>query len=529
MGSVTTSVRRALSRLDDERLARLSAGDRVGAFATLYARHHQALYRYCATIVGEDADAQDALQATWLRALVALRRGQRDAPLRPWLFRIAHNESISILRRRARAREPVLIPAGPPPTAEEGMLARERFSQLVDDLHGLPDRARSAIVLRELTGLSHEEIAGALDITVGAAKQSVYEARRGLQDEARGRAMACPEIQGRISDGDRRVMRGRAVRAHLRQCPDCTAFAQAIGDRSASLGAFVPTLALASSGAILRQVAGATGTTTAGATTAGGIGGAAGTTGATGAATKALGAGLLAKSLAATGAVVTAAGVTVAISADQPQTHHFRHRAPSALVAAMAATTSTSDARPAVVTSEAARATIGPRAAAGGHGRAGGRPRPAAARHGTPAARAARHARPAAAHRHAHPGHGRSGAAHAAHPAPEPSAPAAHPARGSSAPAAQPARGNSAAAPAAHPARGRSAVAHAAQVARGSAHGRSGAAHTAHPAAAHGKGRHPTATHRGSTSGHRHPVLLPASSAPAHGRSAAAHAGHSTK
>ncbi len=519
MGSVTTSVRRALSRLDDERLARLSAGDRAGAFATLYARHHQALYRYCATIVGEDADAQDALQATWLRALVALRRGQRDAPLRPWLFRIAHNESISILRRRARTREPVLIPAGPPPTAEEGVLARERFSQLVDDLHGLPDRARSAIVLRELTGLSHEEIAGALDITVGAAKQSVYEARRGLQDEARGRAMACPEIQGRISDGDRRVMRGRAVRAHLRQCPDCTAFAQAIGDRSAWLGAFVPTLALASSGAILRQVAGATGASTTGATTAGGIGTAAGTTGATGAATKALGAGLLAKSLAATGAVVTAAGVTVAISADQPQTHHSRHRAPSALVAATAAATSTSDAGPAVVTLQAARATIGPRAVAGGHGRAGGRSRPAAAaRHARPAARGARHAGSAAAHRHAHPGHGRSGAAHAAHPAPEPSAPAA-----------QPARGNSAAAHAAHPARGRSAVAHAAQIARGSAHGRSGAAHSADPAAARGKGRHPTATHGGSTSGHRHPALLPASSAPAHGRSAAAHAGHSTK
>src|SRR4051794_14470229 len=72
----------------DERLARLVAEGSERAFTTLYERHGQRLYRYARSIVGNDADAQDVLQSTMTSALVALRRGARDAPLRPWLFRI---------------------------------------------------------------------------------------------------------------------------------------------------------------------------------------------------------------------------------------------------------------------------------------------------------------------------------------------------------------------------------------------------------------------------------------------------------
>src|SRR4051812_5541118 len=70
----------------------------AAGFARVYARHHQALYRYCRSIVRHDQDAQDALQSAMLRAFVALQTERRELELRPWLFRIAHNESISILR-----------------------------------------------------------------------------------------------------------------------------------------------------------------------------------------------------------------------------------------------------------------------------------------------------------------------------------------------------------------------------------------------------------------------------------------------
>src|SRR5438270_4422357 len=88
------------ARLGDERLARLASAGHRRAFAVVYERHHQALYRYCRSILRDEADAQDALQSTFTAAFAALLRGRRDAPIRPWLFRIAHNEAVSLLRRR---------------------------------------------------------------------------------------------------------------------------------------------------------------------------------------------------------------------------------------------------------------------------------------------------------------------------------------------------------------------------------------------------------------------------------------------
>ncbi|MGH2914748.1 MAG: RNA polymerase sigma factor, partial [Solirubrobacteraceae bacterium] len=321
-----------LSRLDDERLAKLSAGDGQQAFAALYERHHQALFRYCATIVRDDSDAQDALQATWMHALVALRRGQRDAPLRPWLYRIAHNESVSILRRRGHAAKPLRVPACPPTSAEDRAVQRERLAQLVADLGALPERPRSALVLRELAGLSHQEIALALQTTVAAAKQSIYEARCSLHDLAQGRTMACADLRRRVSDGDGRVLRARCVRAHMRQCPECAAFAAAIADRPTALAALVPMLPVAASWAILRRAvgsgAGGGASAGAGATAVGG--------GAAAAAGKVAGIGLAAKSLAVTGLALTVAAVTVTVTGVTAVTGSQLRAAPSVSRAAHA-------------------------------------------------------------------------------------------------------------------------------------------------------------------------------------------------
>src|SRR3954451_22824967 len=84
--------------------SRAARGD-AGAFTAVYERHHQALYRYCRSILRHEEDAQDALQSTMARAFAALEREERDFELRPWLFRIAHNEAISILRRRRETDE----------------------------------------------------------------------------------------------------------------------------------------------------------------------------------------------------------------------------------------------------------------------------------------------------------------------------------------------------------------------------------------------------------------------------------------
>jgi RNA polymerase sigma factor (sigma-70 family) len=253
----TLSISAPTGLFGDERLARLTGEGNERAFSTLYTRFHQSLYRYCYSMLRHEADAQDALQSTFTSALVALRRGQRDAPLRPWLFRIAHNESISLLRKRRPVSELSEAIESPMPSVDVAADRRERLALLVADLQELPERQRGALVMRELNGLSHEELAQALGISVGAAKQTVFEGRRALAEFERGRAMACDQIQQVISDGDRRALRARRVRAHLRECSGCTAFAAAIPERRSALLALAPALPAAAASGLFTRITGA--------------------------------------------------------------------------------------------------------------------------------------------------------------------------------------------------------------------------------------------------------------------------------
>jgi RNA polymerase sigma factor (sigma-70 family) len=309
-----------LALFGDERLARLVGNGRERAFAALYERYHQPLYRYCRSIVRDDTDAEDALQSTLASAFVALKRGQRDAPLRPWLFRIAHNEAISLIRRRAGTRELTDAPEQCVASAEDRAGERARFALLIADLRELPDRPRGALLMRELSGLSHEEIAIALETSVGAAKQAIFEARRALLEFGEGRSMHCEDVRRTVSDGDGRALRGRRVRAHLRDCALCSAFAAAIPSRREDLRAVVPVLAPAASAAMLARVIGA------------GSGHGAGGAGAVaaGAAGKTVGATLAAKVLAGTAVLVTAAAGVTGVHAILTKSRHVAARPPSA-------------------------------------------------------------------------------------------------------------------------------------------------------------------------------------------------------
>ena len=153
--------------LSDDRLARRAVEGDERAFAAIFDRYHQSLYRYCLAIVGDSQDAQDALQNTMVKVLRALPGEQRRIQLKPWLYRIAHNESIELLRRRRETRQldPELAAAGPG-LAEEAA-SRERLRRLISDLDELPERQRGALVMRELAGLDFAEIGTALGTSAG--------------------------------------------------------------------------------------------------------------------------------------------------------------------------------------------------------------------------------------------------------------------------------------------------------------------------------------------------------------------------
>jgi RNA polymerase sigma factor (sigma-70 family) len=238
----------------DERLARLvSAGSERG-LTVLYERHHQALYRYCRSILRDHDDAQDALQSTMTRAFVALRSSERDLAVRPWLFRIAHNEAISILRKR-RPNDCLVEECLPSDVGVERTLEqRERLRVLLADLKALPVRQRAALLMRELSGLPIEEIAAALSVSPGAAKQTLFEARSSLHELAEGRAMGCENVRRAICDKDGRVLRGRRISSHLRGCADCREFRALIDTRTADLRALAPPLPAAAATAMLARV-----------------------------------------------------------------------------------------------------------------------------------------------------------------------------------------------------------------------------------------------------------------------------------
>ena len=314
-----------VSQLGDELLARQAARGSERAFAAIYERYHQQLYRYCRSILHDDADAQDALQSTFAGALQALRRDGRSAPLRPWLYRIAHNEAISVLRRcrRNEADELDAETLRAPSSVEQQAADRARWVRLVADLGRLPERQRGALLLRELSGLSHDEIAIALGTSAGAAKQAIFEARQALTALEEGRSMSCDEARRRISEGDRRVLRGRRVGAHLRACAGCEAFALAIPARRDELRALTPALPPAIATAVLARSMQASSThgSTAGAATAG-----------AGAGGKAVGTAMVWKAVAGV-AVIAAAAAGVSHLHHSPRSLQTPARTPAAPVA----------------------------------------------------------------------------------------------------------------------------------------------------------------------------------------------------
>jgi RNA polymerase sigma factor (sigma-70 family) len=238
----------------DDSLARLAAAGDTRAFAAIYRRHHQPLYRYARSLLGNDDDATDVLQSTMERAMRALPGESREIALRPWLFRIAHNEAISLLRRRGRDAGPAVPEDVPATIADPG--TREELRELLGDLRQLPERQRGALVMRELNGLDYEEIGAALGASVAAAKQAVYEARMGLQTLAEGREMDCALVREAISGTDRRRLRGRRIRGHLRACEPCQDFEAATRRRPKALAALAPPIPAVAAAGVLQGVLG---------------------------------------------------------------------------------------------------------------------------------------------------------------------------------------------------------------------------------------------------------------------------------
>lgn len=170
----------ALRAQPDRRLVDLVRDGYDAAFEEIVRRYRRQLDRFAAAIVG--GRSEDVTQDAFSKALLALRGSEAEIELRPWLYRIVRNTALNDLRDRAPATDeiPETLPGGLSTTA--AVLAREELADLMKRLHALPENYRAAIVMRELEGLSHEEIAAALGLSGGAARQVLYRARTTLRE-----------------------------------------------------------------------------------------------------------------------------------------------------------------------------------------------------------------------------------------------------------------------------------------------------------------------------------------------------------
>jgi RNA polymerase sigma-70 factor (ECF subfamily) len=171
----------------DALVAAARNGDRQ-AFEALVRATHTDVYTLAYRMVGNEEDARDVVQESYLRAYRGLRRFRGDAQFSTWLYRITANCASTHLTRRYRHRHDELIDDAPyvdsnadidPAAQADAALLRDRLDEA---LHQLPARLRAVVVLRDVYDLPHEAIATELGISESAAKVRLHRARRKLRE-----------------------------------------------------------------------------------------------------------------------------------------------------------------------------------------------------------------------------------------------------------------------------------------------------------------------------------------------------------
>jgi len=297
---------RLLRLASDERLVeQVRAGSQV-AFEAIFDRHHRGILAFCRHLLGSTEEAEDAVQHTFMAAYRDMVSSVKEIQLRAWLYTIARNRCLTLLRgRRERPLGELDEPSTESLSAE--VERRQDLRELLADLAGLPEEQRSALVLAEVGAVSHEEIAVVLGVPREKVKALVFQARSSLAASRKARDTPCAEIREQLANLRGGSLRRNTLRRHLRECPGCRAFRRELQAQRKALAVVlpvVPTLALKES-ALAAAFGG--GAAAAGGAAAGVTGGAAlGTAASTG------GSAVAAKALVAVALVGggTAAGVT---------------------------------------------------------------------------------------------------------------------------------------------------------------------------------------------------------------------------
>jgi RNA polymerase sigma factor (sigma-70 family) len=244
--------------LASRRLLRLAGDDRLvaqiqrgsdAAFEVAFERHGPGILAFCRHMLGSREEAEDAVQHTFAAAYRDLQRGgDREIALKPWLFTIARNRCLSVLRARHE------VPQDHTEVATAGLTEqverRAELRELLADVRELPDEQRAALLLAEVGGLAQADIASVLGCEAARVKALVYRARSGLIARRDARELPCEQVRQQLSELRGGSLRRTELQLHLRECPGCREFRAEVKHQRQMLAVALPvapTLGLKSS------------------------------------------------------------------------------------------------------------------------------------------------------------------------------------------------------------------------------------------------------------------------------------------
>jgi RNA polymerase sigma-70 factor, ECF subfamily len=160
-------------------------GDR-NAFGELVGRYYPGVVRVVYRLCGDTGLAEDMAQEAFLRAWMNLPSYHPQSSLRNWLYRIAVNATLDVLRHKTEETledEAAQMLPDPSVGPETALIEKERVALLQRAMQSLPEAARSVLILREYAGLSYQEIASVLDVPKGTVMSRLNYARNRLRDQ----------------------------------------------------------------------------------------------------------------------------------------------------------------------------------------------------------------------------------------------------------------------------------------------------------------------------------------------------------
>src|SRR4051794_29054684 len=230
--------RRLLGALSDDRLVEQVRRGNDAAFEVIFDRHHRGILSFCRHMLASVEEAEDAVQHTFIQAYDSIRRSSRELKLKAWLYAIARNRCLSVLRaRREQAAELDDIPTA---GLSEAVQQRSDLRDMLGDIRQLPEDQRAALVLSEVGDLSHAEIATVVGCEASKVKSLVFQARSSLIESRSARDVPCHEIREQLATATGGALRRGPLRRHLRACAGCAEFRDEVSKQRKAIAAVLP-------------------------------------------------------------------------------------------------------------------------------------------------------------------------------------------------------------------------------------------------------------------------------------------------